>query len=176
MTMNIETQICNQLYKLKSYVEYIAGGKGVETEDIYIDTILRLLEANRNGKIKKEFFNKAFMYRCAIFTRNDYHRKKNAEIRTHNDEYDYHFKAIVKSSEKQYEDIVKIDTFMEKLESLEDMRKKILILLLLQGMNHNEIAEILDISREAVSINIYRARKQFGDIDLNKTRIRELEK
>jgi len=173
---SIETQVCDRLPILKKYVFSRFRFNEEESEDVYGDAVLKIFRAIRNGGFKEGFSLDAYMRHVVWSVAIDRFRVSSRLRNTNTIEYDYHFKTTEKSAEKQYEHSSEIDRFQKKLECLEGIRKKILLLLLFQGMNHNEIVETLDIPRATVSIHVHRARKQFGDINLNKSRERNVSK
>lgn len=169
----IETQVYDRLPVLKRYVFSRFRFNEEESEDVYGDAVLKIFRAIRNGGFKEGFSLDAYMRHVVWSVAIDRFRVSSRLRDANTAEYDYHFKTTEKSTEKQYEHSSEIDRFLKKLECLKDTRKKILILLLFQGMDHNEIAETLNIPRVTVSVHVSRARKQFGDIHLNKVRERK---
>lgn len=171
--IGIETQVCGQLPILKRYVFSRFRFNKEESEDVYGDAVLKIFRAIRNGGFKEGFSLSAYMRHVVWSVAIDRFRISSRLRNTNTAEYDYHFKTIEKSPEKRYEHSDEIDRFLGRIEHVEGIRRKILILLLFQGMSHDEIADTLDMPRATVSTHVSRARKQFGGIELSKVRTRE---
>ena len=170
---SIETQVCDRLYVLRRYIFSRFNFNEEESEDVYGDTVLKIFQAIRKGNFKKEYPVDTYMRNCVWSVVIDRYRREGNSKRIRTSEHDYYFKTFIKSHEKKYEYSGEIKIFLERLECLTDICKKILMLLLFQGMSHDEIAETLDMPRGTISVHIHRMRKELGNIDLSKTRIRE---
>lgn len=168
----IETQICDRLYKLKNYISSRVSSR-VVADDIYGDTMLRIWRIVRNRKFKEGLSVDAFMWLCAKSVISDYFKKESSKKRNCVDEYGHYCDTATESLERVYEASVENEIFMEKArKELNNICRRVLMLLLFQNMKHWEIADTLGIPRVTVSSYLMRMRKQFGDIHLNKVRTR----
>lgn len=166
----IEAQICDRLYKLKKYIDSKVG-KGALAEDLYGDAVLKVLKKVKIEKIKNDYSLDVFMILCAKTVISDYYKKERMHKQLLENEYVCHISTIEESVEKEYEIKRENKKFMERIrEELDDMCRRILVLLLFQNMRHCEIADVLGISREMVSSRIMRMRNKLGDVDLRKFR------
>lgn len=169
MITEIERQICGRLYKLKNYINFRIVNKTV-ADDIYSLVVLKLWRIIRSGKFKVGFSIDAFMWLCAKTAINGHFKKEKNEQNRY-DEYAYYCNAIIKSPEKEYEAKEENKLFMEKArKELNDICRRVLILLLFQNMKHHEIADTLGISRNTVSSYLMRMRSKLGEVHLSKVR------
>ena len=168
--IRIETQICDRLHRLKNYINSRVG-KGALAEDLYGDAVLKILRKVRSEKSKGGSSLNTFMWRCAQTVISDYYKKENIHKRLLDAEYVYRINTIGKSPEKEYEIKEENKKFMERARrELNDIRRRILILLLFQNMRHYEIADTLGIAKSTVSNYLMRMRSELGDVDLSKFR------
>ena len=173
MGISIETQICDRLYKLKNYINSRVSSR-VEAEDLYSDTVLKILRIVRRGEFREGNSVDAFMWLCAKSVISTYFKTKNLRNQLLKDNYVYCIRTSERSFGKAYEASEECKAFIEKArKKLSDVYKRVLMLLLFQNMRHDEIADTLGMPRATVSKYIMKMRERLGDVYLNKARTRK---
>lgn len=172
MDVNIEKQICDRLYKLKNYINSRVNLK-TEAEDLYSATVLKILRILRSGKFRKGGSLDAFMWICAKSTISDYFKKEGMHKRLLKDDYVYCINMFEKSPERKFEIKEENRMFLEKARrQLNNIYKRVLMLLLFQNMRHDEIADVLGMPRATVSKYVMKMRRELGNVHLNQVRTR----
>ena len=171
--INIETQICERLPKLRNYIKSRVGTPEL-AEDLYGEAVLKILEKVKGERLGNDSSLDSFMWMCARSVISDHFKTEGIRKHLLEDDYVYCVNMYEKSPERKYEIKEEIKEFIKRVErELNSIYKKTLFLLLFQSMNHIEIAYTLGISRETVSSHLLRIRDRFGDVHLNKVRVRK---
>lgn len=167
----IEKQICDRSANLKKYIEYKCHGNKQLAEDLYSETMLKILTGVKIEKLKNNYSLDGYMGFCAKTVISCYFQTEATRKRLRNTNYVYCIATEEKSPEKNYETEAEIKGFMKKVDKkLGVTCKKIIMLLLYQNMNHEEIASTLDKDRGTISSHMLRMRRILGNIHLNKYR------
>jgi len=167
----LEKQICDRSAKLKKYIEFKCQGNKELAEDLFQDTMLKILAEVKVEKLKNNSSLDSFMSKCAKTVISCYFKTEAIHKRLLSDDYVYCISANEKSYERNYEIKEEIKDFMRKAETqLGNTCRKIIMLLLFQNMNHFEIASTINKDRRTVSTHLLRMRKRLGNVHLNKSR------
>ena len=171
--VDIETQICDRLHKLRNYIKGRVG-TGEVAEDLYGEALLKILRKAKSEKIKKDFPSlDTFMWLCARSVISGYFKTECVRKRLLEDDYVYCINMCEKSPEGKFEVEEENKIFLEKAKKqLNDIYKRVLMLLLFQNMGHDEIADTLGMPRATVSKYVMKMRGRLGGIHLNKVRTR----
>lgn len=171
MKERIEAQICDRLCGLKNYIDKRIG-KGAIAEDLYGDSVLKILQKVKSERFINDSSLNVFMIMCAKTVISDYYKKEKIHKRLLENEYVYRTRVIEESPEKEYEIKIENKKFIEKINrELDSVCRRIVFLLLFQNMKHHEIADVLGIPRTTVSVCLMRIRQKLG-VDLGKCRNR----
>ncbi|MCK4678107.1 MAG: sigma-70 family RNA polymerase sigma factor [Bacteroidales bacterium] len=138
-----------------------------EAEDIMQDSFLDAF--GQLDKYKGTATFGAWLKRIVINNSLDVLRK-NANL-TFVEEYDYDMQEELEE-ETEYVDL-KIDEIRKAMSALPDDYRVVLTLYLLEGYDHEEIGEILNISNSTSRIRYFRGKKKLRDI-LDESRIKNL--
>lgn len=169
--INIETQICNRLHKLRNYINSRVSS-GAIADDLYGEAVLKILEKVKGERLRKGSSLDSFMWMCARSVISSHFKTEGVRRRLIENDYIYCINMYERSPEKVHEVKEEIKIFMEEArEKLSSVYRKTLILLLFQNMNHNEIADTLVIPRATISTYLLRIRRRLGDVHLNKIRV-----
>ena len=162
-------QISYFLPKLRRYALRLANGDDGKADDIYGESLFRFSRALISSQVKLPVtfsYLKRIMFNtfCDIYS---FEKRREA---LYGEEYWRFLGYSVPGPERAYEARERVEDFLEKIQGFEGIRKRILYLLIFQGMNHNEIAEALGVPRATVSTHIHRAREKIKGADLRKRR------
>ena len=105
------------------------------TEDIMQDVYMKMLSSINQYQTNTNFYN--WLLQIAKHQAIDYYRKKSKE--TNLDENDYH--DLIPSQENQPDEI---DQFQQMIELLDEDERIIVLLKVVDGLKHKQIAKIVD--------------------------------
>lgn len=140
-----------------------------EADDIYGESLFRFSRALASGRVDLPV-SFAYLKKIAFNTFCEFRTVKGREKNVHVEEYDRFFGRSTPGPERAYEARERVEEFLEKVQGFKGIRKRILYLLIFQGMDHNEIAEALGVPRATVSTHVHRAREKIQGADLRKRR------
>ena len=155
-----EVIICDQLYKLKAYIEFMYGGKNAETEDIYSETLIVFWIHLRRGNFKLNGGSiYAYLKRCALSAYCNMYRREN-KIKRQPDWY--LFEMSTDGPERKYEQKAEVENIIKKMTILTKSQRQVFALKFIQNIGENEIGETLNMSRVAVASHVFKMRKRLG--------------
>lgn len=140
-----------------------------EADDIYGEALFQFSRALASSQVKLPVAF-AYLKKIAFNTFCEFRTVRGREKRVHTEEYDRFFGYFMPGPERAYEARERVESFLEKIQGFKGIRKRILYLLIFQGMNHDEIAEALGVPRATVSTHVHRAREKIKGADLRKRR------
>lgn len=133
------------------YVKKMVSDKNSAT-DITQETFARVINANKSSQIENE---RAFLYRVAKNIIIDQGRKKskNKEISYEEEEHASGTYETQDDYEKHKQNVL----LKQAIQKLPKQRRQVFILYMIDGYSRKEIASMLDITVNAVDLNISRA-------------------
>jgi len=126
------------------------------TQEVFIKTWTYLASGKTIENIR------AFLYKVAVNKIIDNRRKKS--VIWSDDIEKKQIPEILDMTEKKLVDQIEINTILKKLDLLEEKYKDIIILRYVDDLSPTEIAKILDISPNVVSVRLNYAVKKFKKI------------
>ena len=138
--------------RLRSFLRLRSGDTAL-ADDLLQDSFVRFLRAGVSDL--NEFQMKAYMYKTALSALNDHHRARTRELRQTEQMLP---ETVAAGNPHLSYDIQRV--FGE----LEPRQQSLLWLAYVEGFQHREIADLLDIGEKSVRVVLYRARKQLAEM------------
>ena len=149
--------------KIYNYVYYRIGNQQ-EAEDLTEAVFLKVWEKLRSSESPPEINNfRAWLYRVAHNQIIDFHRKKRPVA------VDFHENpGMIGRSDKNTEaDVQKNldeETLIAAIEQLDEQAQEIIVMRFINGLNHSEVGEALEIEPGHVRVIQHRALKKLKEI------------
>lgn len=151
--MQLYNQYCNGMYSVaKRFVKHDAEAEDV-VQDAFIKAFTKLHQYNA------EVTFGAWLKRIVVNTSIDALKSKKQRLVELDD---VHLKVVDTEDEGKWlaDDTVSIDAIKEAINQLSDKYKYVVMLYLIEGYDHQEISEILNISEVASRTQLYRGKLQ----------------
>ena len=146
-----------QLYKLYCEGMFLVSYRYVKdrciAEDVMQDAFLKAFK--NIEKYKNEVAFGAWLKRIVINQSIDHLKKKKLELVSINEEVI----AKVEDDNWQIENTISVDVIVEKINSLKEKYRLVLSLYLLEGYDHQEIAQVLNITENTSRTHLLRGKK-----------------
>jgi RNA polymerase sigma-70 factor (ECF subfamily) len=141
------------------YLAYSMTNNRETADDLAQEVFIKAFRALPRFNLKSKF--STWLYRIAINTIKDFHRKESGNKRMSLDQ-----RAIVsdeKDIKNEEEKQEKLKIIRESIDRLPEKHRIILTLRDIQGKSYSEIADILHISPGTVDSRLFRARKKLRE-------------
>ncbi|WP_250434115.1 RNA polymerase sigma factor [Hanstruepera flava] len=151
--MQLYNQYCNGMYSVaKRFVKHDAEAEDV-VQDAFIKAFTKLHQYNA------EVTFGAWLKRIVVNTSIDALKSKKQRLVELDD---VHLKVVDTGDDDKWlaDDAVSIDEIKEAINQLSDKYKYVVMLFLIEGYDHQEISEILNISEVASRTQLYRGKLQ----------------
>ncbi len=122
-------------------------------EDVMQDAFIKAFKNIKNYKNEVAFG--AWLKRIVINQSIDYLKKKKLELVSINEEV----YRVEDNEDWKVEDVVSVDKIVEVINNLKEKYRLVLTLYLLEGYNHQEISEILNITENTSRTHLLRGKK-----------------
>lgn len=155
--MQLYNQYCQGMYIVaKRFVKHDA-----EAEDVVQDAFIKAFSKLHQYQAEVTFG--AWLKRIVINTSIDALKSKNQRLV---ELEDVHLKVVDTSDEDKWlvDDAVTIDTIKEAINNLSEKYRYVVMLYLIEGYDHQEISEILQISEVASRTQLYRGKLQLQEL------------
>lgn len=155
--MQLYNKYCNGMYAVaRRFVKHDAEAEDV-VQDAFIKAFTKLHQYNA------EVTFGAWLKRIVINTSIDALKSKKQRLV---DLEDVHLKVVDTSNDDKWlvDDAVSMDEIKEAINQLSDKYKYVVMLYLIEGYDHQEISEILDISEVASRTQLYRGKLQLQNM------------
>lgn len=155
--MQLYNQYCQGMYIVaKRFVKHDA-----EAEDVVQDAFIKAFSKLHQYQAEVTFG--AWLKRIVINTSIDALKSKNQRLV---ELEDIHLKVVDTSDEDKWlvDDAVTIDTIKEAINNLSEKYRYVVMLYLIEGYDHQEISEILQISEVASRTQLYRGKLQLQEL------------
>ncbi|WP_223033924.1 RNA polymerase sigma factor [Hanstruepera marina] len=151
--MQLYNQYCNGMYSVaKRFVKHDA-----EAEDVVQDAFIKAFTKLHQYSAEVTFG--AWLKRIVVNTSIDALKSKKQRLV---ELEDVHLKVVDTGDDDKWlaDDAVSIDEIKEAINQLSDKYKYVVMLFLIEGYDHQEISEILNISEVASRTQLYRGKLQ----------------
>lgn len=141
------------------YVYMRCGYNREVAEDITQDIFIKAWEKRKQFNQKKSTL-KNWIY---IITRNyiiDFYRKKKRIINGYNDD----IQEFISEQSNSPDDEIMIETIIKSLDKLKEQEKEVIVLRYIQGLEIDEIAQIINKNYNATKVMIHRAIKKLQEL------------
>lgn len=155
--MQLYNQYCNGMYSVaKRFVKHDA-----EAEDVVQDAFIKAFSKLHQYNAEVTFG--AWLKRIVVNTSIDALKSKKQRLV---DLEDVHLKVVDTRDDDKWlvDDAVTIDEIKEAINQLSDKYKYVVMLYLIEGYDHQEISEILNISEVASRTQLYRGKLQLQNM------------
>ena len=146
-----------QLYNLYCKGMFMVSYRYVKdkciAEDVMQDAFLKAFK--NIEKYKNEVAFGAWLKRIVINQSIDHLKKKKLELVSINEE----ITTKIEDDNWQIENTISVDTIVEKINTLKEKYRLVLSLYLLEGYDHQEIAQVLNITENTSRTHLLRGKK-----------------
>ena len=156
----LETQICKQLSRLKSYARALCDGNETEAEDLYSESIIQIWKAIRNKNFNGSISIYSYMKRCMWSVFITQYRRDSRMKRILDDRAKKQFKMVIDGVETDYEAAVEQRELINRIRGFRNLERLVIILRIFQDMGYAEIAEMLRMNSSTVRAHIHKLRKR----------------
>jgi RNA polymerase sigma-70 factor (ECF subfamily) len=155
--LQLYNQYCNGMYSVaKRFVKHDA-----EAEDVVQDAFIKAFSKLHQYNAEVTFG--AWLKRIVVNTSIDALKSKKQRLV---DLEDVHLKVVDTRDDDKWlvDDAVSIDEIKEAINQLSDKYRYVVMLFLIEGYDHQEISEILNISEVASRTQLYRGKLQLQNM------------